>query len=75
MTYLDGESEADRPHPSEEIEEFCDARWQREGTRRLETAFDAERFVERVGFAGERDAARQVGAAEVDMALPIRVTP
>jgi len=33
------------------IEEFRDARWQREGVRQVETAHDAERFVERVGFA------------------------
>jgi hypothetical protein len=32
-------------------EEFRDERWQREGARQVETAFDAERFVERVGFA------------------------
>jgi hypothetical protein len=42
-----------RPHtqlPSE-IEEFRDARWRREGTRQVETAPDAERFIEQVGFA------------------------
>ena len=35
----------------EDIEEFRDERWQREGARQVETAFDAERFVERTGFA------------------------
>lgn len=35
---------------SEDAEEFRDERWQREGTRQVDTAFDAERFVERVGF-------------------------
>ena len=40
-----------RPELPEEIEEFRDARWHREETRRLHTAADAERFVERVGFA------------------------
>ena len=36
---------------SPEAEEFRDARWQREATRQVETALDAERFIERVGFA------------------------
>src|SRR5687768_1957350 len=34
-----------------EIEDFRDERWQREATRQVESAADAERFVERVGFA------------------------
>ena len=34
-----------------DIEEFRDERWRREGTRQIETAFEAERFIERVGFA------------------------
>lgn len=34
-----------------DIEEFRDEHWRREGTRQVETAIDAERFVERVGFA------------------------
>src|SRR4249919_1358153 len=33
-----------------EIEEYRDARWRREATRQVETAFDAERFIDRVGF-------------------------
>src|SRR5262245_21006196 len=40
-----------RPHIPEDIEEYRDACWRREGTRQVETAFDAEAFVERVGFA------------------------
>ena len=42
-----------RPKPPlpPEIEEFRDQRWRREGTRQVETAFDAERFIEQVGFA------------------------
>ena len=39
-----------REIPSE-IEDFRDARWRREGMRQVETAFDAERFIEQVGFA------------------------
>ena len=36
---------------SPEADEFRDERWQREATRQVETALDAERFIERVGFA------------------------
>lgn len=35
----------------DEIEEFRDERWRREGTQQVETAFDAERFIEQIGFA------------------------
>jgi hypothetical protein len=34
-----------------EIEEYRDERWRREGTRQVETALDAERFIDQVGFA------------------------
>jgi hypothetical protein len=42
-----------RPKPPipAEIEDFRDARWRREGMRQVETALDAERFIEQVGFA------------------------
>jgi len=40
-----------RPEIPEEIEEFRDDRWWREATRHVDTAIDAERFVEQVGFA------------------------
>ena len=36
---------------TEDVEEFRDARWWREATRHVETAHDAERFIEQVGFA------------------------
>src|SRR5438105_2766390 len=36
---------------SADVEEYRDQRWQREATQQVESAFDAERFVERVGFA------------------------
>jgi hypothetical protein len=39
-----------RPEIPAEIEEYRDERWCREGTRQIETAFDAERFIEQVGF-------------------------
>jgi hypothetical protein len=35
-----------------DIEEHRDTHWCRESIRPIETAYDAERFVERVGFAG-----------------------
>jgi hypothetical protein len=35
----------------EQIEEHRDACWRREPTRQIETAFEAERFIEQVGFA------------------------
>jgi len=34
-----------------QIEEYRDSRWHREGQGRIETAVQAERFIERVGFA------------------------
>jgi hypothetical protein len=40
-----------RPVLPSDIEEYRDSRWQREGQGRVETAVQAERFVERVGFA------------------------
>lgn len=40
-----------RPQIPDQFEEFRDERWQREATREVHTPFDAERFIERVGFA------------------------
>jgi hypothetical protein len=42
-----------RGHPflTETVEEFRDLQWHREHVRQVDTAADAERFVERVGFA------------------------
>jgi hypothetical protein len=39
-----------REIPSD-VEDFRDRQWNREGARAIETAADAERFIERVGFA------------------------
>ena len=39
-------------HIPEEVEEYRDGRWWREATRQVETAYDAERFIEQAGFAG-----------------------
>jgi hypothetical protein len=44
-----------------EIEEHRDERWCREGTRHIATAFEAERFIEQVGFAGAMTDARRPG--------------
>ena len=44
-----------------EFEDYRDDRWQREGMRQVETAHDAERFVERVGFAACMTDARRPG--------------
>src|SRR5882724_9865830 len=40
-----------KPQIPPEIEEYRDERWRREATRQVETALDAERFIEQVGFA------------------------
>ena len=34
-----------------EIEDYRDQRWRRESTRQVETPYDAERFIEQIGFA------------------------
>ena len=47
----------------DDIEEFRDERWCREGTRQIDTAFAAERFIERVGFAACMTDARRPGAS------------
>ena len=44
-----------------DVEEFRDERWRREGTRQIETAFEAERFIERVGFAASLTDSRKPG--------------
>ena len=40
-----------RPDIPGVIEEYRDQHWRREGTRQVESAFEAERFIEDVGFA------------------------
>src|SRR5688572_33442055 len=42
-------------------EDVRDERWQREGSRAIESAHDAERFVERVGFAACMTDSRRPG--------------
>jgi hypothetical protein len=43
------------------IEDHRDQHWRREGTRQIETAFEAERFVERVGFSACLSDSRRPG--------------
>src|SRR6266566_1086445 len=50
-----------RPLLPDEIEEYRDSRWQREGAGYVETALQAERFIERVGFTACLTDARQPG--------------
>jgi hypothetical protein len=40
-----------KPHIPAAIDDYRDECWRREGARQVETALDAERFVEQVGFA------------------------
>lgn len=44
-----------------EIEEYRDEHWRRDASRRIETAVEAERFIERVGFLSCLTDARQPG--------------
>jgi len=50
-----------RPLIPDEIEEYRDSRWQREGAGCVETAEQAERFIERVGFTACLTDSRQPG--------------
>src|SRR5438094_8543372 len=45
----------------DDVEEYRDMCWRREGTQQVETAFDAERFIERVGFAACMTDSRRPG--------------
>lgn len=49
------------PQIPAEIEEYRDERWCREGTRQIETALDAEQFIERVGFSACLQDSRRPG--------------
>src|ERR1700680_5010409 len=50
-----------KPHIPAAIEEDRDERWRREGKRQVETAVDAERFIEQVGFAACMTDSRRPG--------------
>src|SRR5438874_8470429 len=45
----------------DDVEEYRDMCWRREGTQQVETAFDAEGFIERVGFAACMTDSRRSG--------------
>src|SRR5437763_12612124 len=45
----------------DDVEEYRDVCWRREGTQQVETAFAAEGFIERVGFAACLTDARRPG--------------
>jgi hypothetical protein len=45
----------------DEVEEYRDVRWRREGARQIETAYEAERFVEQVGFTACMTDSRRPG--------------
>jgi hypothetical protein len=49
------------PQLPPEVDEYRDQRWRREGTRQVETPFDAERFIDQVGFAASLTDSRQSG--------------
>ena len=44
-----------------EIEDYRDERWRRQGTRQIEAAFEAERFIEQVGFTACLSDSRRPG--------------
>ncbi len=48
-------------HLPDEIEELRDERWLREEARRVESVYDAERFIEDVGFAAAFSDSRRPG--------------
>lgn len=50
-----------KPQIPPEIDEYRDERWRREGTRQIESAFEAERFIEQVGFAACLSDSRRPG--------------
>ncbi|MGE3956997.1 MAG: hypothetical protein AB7H96_09795 [Vicinamibacterales bacterium] len=45
----------------EHVEEFRDRAWRREDSRRIETPYEAERFIDRVGFAACMTDSRRPG--------------
>ena len=50
-----------KPTLPPDIEDYRDTRWRRENSRAIETAYDAEQFVEQVGFAACLTDARRPG--------------
>jgi hypothetical protein len=50
-----------RPDIPDDVEEYRDQRWRREATQQIESAFEAERFIEHVGFAACMTDSRRPG--------------
>ena len=50
-----------QPQIPPEVEEYRDVRWRREGVRQVESAFEAERFIDQVGFAACMTDSRRPG--------------
>jgi hypothetical protein len=50
-----------KPEIPAEIEDYRDEHWCREGARQIETALDAERFIEQIGFSACLADSRRVG--------------
>jgi hypothetical protein len=50
-----------KPQVPDEIEDYRDERWRRQGTRQIETAFEAERFIEQAGFSAYLSDSRRPG--------------
>jgi len=50
-----------QPQLPDAIEDYRDQRWCREGTRQIETALDAEQFIQQVGFTACLTDARRPG--------------
>jgi hypothetical protein len=50
-----------KPQIPAEVEEYRDEHWCREGTRQIETAGAAARFIEQIGFAACLSDARRPG--------------
>jgi hypothetical protein len=51
------------PQLPDHIEEYRDDRWRREATRQVETAIEAERFIEQAGFVSCLTDSRRPGAS------------
>jgi hypothetical protein len=50
-----------KAHIPSDIDDYRDARWRREATRQIESAYEAERFIEQVGFASCLADSRRTG--------------
>ena len=56
-----GDRHRSRPQLPPAVEDYRDERWRREGTRQIESVYDAERFIDEVGFAACMTDSRRPG--------------